>query len=194
MHCAGFLSQWLLLLQSTGSRAPSFRSCGSQALEQRFNSCGTRAELPCSIGDPPGSGIEFKSPAFMGRFFTPSHQGSPNITEFSHWKGSSAIWSLSCFWCLLMGSDFRVSQECPFLFSLAPLIPISQVLGGSLTLLFLPVSHPNRGSQSQRLPHTVVSSWSFRTFVVDSLLRGPQYSYPRHVYSCLIECEQDLCM
>ena len=28
LHCTGFLLQWLVLLHSTGSRAPSFSSCG----------------------------------------------------------------------------------------------------------------------------------------------------------------------
>ena len=140
--------------RASGVAARGLKGCGSQALEQRFNSCGTRAELPCSIGDPPGSGIKFKSPAFMGRFFTPSHQGSPNVTEFSHWKGPSAIWSLSCFWCLLMGSDSRVSQECLFLFSLAPLIPISQVLGGVFnTLVLASLPSKQRVSESEASTH-----------------------------------------
>ena len=40
--CVGLL-WWLLLLRSTGSRCAGFSSCGSQALERRLNSCGTRA-------------------------------------------------------------------------------------------------------------------------------------------------------
>ena len=31
LHCTGFLLQWLLLLESTGSRAPSFSSCSTWA-------------------------------------------------------------------------------------------------------------------------------------------------------------------
>ena len=42
-HCGGFSLRWLLLLKSTGSRRPGFRSCGSRALEHRLSSCGTRA-------------------------------------------------------------------------------------------------------------------------------------------------------
>ena len=34
--------RWLLLLQSMGSRSSVFSSCGSWALEHRFNSCGAR--------------------------------------------------------------------------------------------------------------------------------------------------------
>ena len=41
--CTGFSLWWLLLLQSTGYRRAGFSSCGSQALELRLNSCGTRA-------------------------------------------------------------------------------------------------------------------------------------------------------
>ena len=43
LRCAGFALQWLLLLQSTGSRRPGFRSCGSWALERRLSSCGAQA-------------------------------------------------------------------------------------------------------------------------------------------------------
>ena len=39
-RCAGFSSQRLLLLQSTGSRHTGFSSCGSRALERRLGSCG----------------------------------------------------------------------------------------------------------------------------------------------------------
>ena len=58
LRCAGFSLQWLLLLQSTGSRRTGFSSCGtrasvvvahglsscgSQALERRLSSCGSWA-------------------------------------------------------------------------------------------------------------------------------------------------------
>ena len=50
LWCPGFSLQWLLLLQSTGSRRAGFSSCGtrlsscgSQALERRLSSCGAQA-------------------------------------------------------------------------------------------------------------------------------------------------------
>ena len=43
LQCTGFSLQWLLLLQSTGSRHAGFSSCGTWALEHRLSSCGTRA-------------------------------------------------------------------------------------------------------------------------------------------------------
>ena len=43
LQCAGFSLQWLLLLQSTGSRCVGFSSCGSQALERRLSSRGAQA-------------------------------------------------------------------------------------------------------------------------------------------------------
>ena len=43
LWCAGFLSQWLLLLQSTGSRRVDFSNCGTQALEHRLSHCDTWA-------------------------------------------------------------------------------------------------------------------------------------------------------
>ena len=43
MRCTGFSLRWLLLLRNTGSRRTSFSSCGSQALEHKLSSFGTRA-------------------------------------------------------------------------------------------------------------------------------------------------------
>ena len=40
--CAGFSLQWLLLLQSTGSRHTGFSSCGARAQQLRF--AGSRAQ------------------------------------------------------------------------------------------------------------------------------------------------------
>ena len=43
LQCAGFSLQWLLWLQSTGSRCTGFSSCGLWALEHRLSSCGAWA-------------------------------------------------------------------------------------------------------------------------------------------------------
>ena len=43
LRWVGFALWWLLLLQSLGSRCVGFSSCGSQALEHRLSSYGTRA-------------------------------------------------------------------------------------------------------------------------------------------------------
>ena len=43
LQCTGFSLQWLLLLQSMGSRHAGFSSCGSWALERRLSSCGAQA-------------------------------------------------------------------------------------------------------------------------------------------------------
>ena len=45
---ADFSLRWFLLLCCTGSRAQGLRSCGSQALEHRFSSCGACYEA-CGI-------------------------------------------------------------------------------------------------------------------------------------------------
>ena len=66
----GFSLQWLLSLWSTGIGHMGFRSCGSQTLEHRVNSCSTGAELLCGMWDLPRPGIEPVSPAFTGRFLT----------------------------------------------------------------------------------------------------------------------------
>ena len=39
LRCAGFSLQWLLLLQSTGSRHVAFSSCSTWALERSLSSC-----------------------------------------------------------------------------------------------------------------------------------------------------------
>ena len=56
LGCAGFSLQWLLLLQSKGSRCMGFSSCGA------------RAELLRSTWDLPGPGLEPVSPALAGGF------------------------------------------------------------------------------------------------------------------------------
>ena len=84
LHCAGFSLQWLLLLQSTGSRrtgsvvvACGLSSCGLPALERRLSSCGSRAQLLHSMWDLPRPGIEPVSPALAGRFLTTAPPGKP---------------------------------------------------------------------------------------------------------------------
>ena len=42
LQFAGFSLQWLLLLQSMGSKHASFSSCGSRAPEHRLSSCGSQ--------------------------------------------------------------------------------------------------------------------------------------------------------
>ena len=93
-QCTGFSLGWLLLLGSIGSRHMGFHSCStwvqqlhcadlsawalvvpghrlsscsSQALECGCRSCGTRAQLPHSMWNLPGPGIEPMSPLFAGR-------------------------------------------------------------------------------------------------------------------------------
>ena len=57
------------------------RSCGSQALKHRLNSCGARAQLLCGTWDLPGSGIKLASPALTGGFFTTELSGKPQICK-----------------------------------------------------------------------------------------------------------------
>ena len=89
LRCTGLSVQWHLLLwsmalglQISGAAACGL-SCGSSwALEHRVNTCGTQA--PWHVGSPQmwdllGSGIEPKSLALAGRFFTtePPGKSSP---------------------------------------------------------------------------------------------------------------------
>ena len=50
-------------------------SCGSQAPEHRFNSCGARAQLFCGMWDPTGPRVEPASPALADGFFTTEPPG-----------------------------------------------------------------------------------------------------------------------
>ena len=60
IFCVGFSLRWLLLLQSTGSRACGHSSSGSQALEHRLSSCGNKGLV------------------------TPRHVGSSQIRDRTH--------------------------------------------------------------------------------------------------------------
>ena len=74
--------RWPLPLRSMGSRHTGFSSCGSQALERRLNSCGTRARSLRSMWDPPGPGIEPLSPALAGRLSTTALPGKSLVHCF----------------------------------------------------------------------------------------------------------------
>ena len=60
-----------------------FRSCSSQALEPRLNSCGAWGQLLHVLWDLPGPGIKSVSPALAGRFFTSEPPGKPLFICFS---------------------------------------------------------------------------------------------------------------
>ena len=70
LQCAGFLLQWLLLLQSTGSRHMDLCSCGVQVLAHGLSSCGAWAELLSSMWHLLKPGIEPMPPALAGRFLS----------------------------------------------------------------------------------------------------------------------------
>ena len=68
LRCADFVPE-----------APGLSSCGSQALEHRLSSCGTRAELFHGMWDLPGSGIDPMSLALTGEFFNAEPPGKPSL-------------------------------------------------------------------------------------------------------------------
>ena len=75
LRCAGFSLRRLLLLWGMGSRRAGFSSCGSEALEHRLSSCGTRAQLLRGTWDLPVPGLEPVSPALAGGFSTSAPPG-----------------------------------------------------------------------------------------------------------------------
>ena len=81
LRFACFSLQWLLLLQSMGSRPAGFSSCGTRAPELRLSSCGTQTSLFCGMCDLPGPGLGPMSLAFAGSLLTTVPPGkSQNIS------------------------------------------------------------------------------------------------------------------
>ena len=83
--CSGF---FYCGAQARGHRASvvaahGLHSWGSQALEHRLSSCGQWAELPRSMWDPPGSGIELQSPPLGGRCLTTEPAEKPSFKDGS---------------------------------------------------------------------------------------------------------------
>ena len=76
---AGFSSQWLLLLRSTGSRRVGFSSCGLWAPEHRLSSCGARAQLLHGMWDLPGPGLEPVSRTLASGFSTTVPPGKSEL-------------------------------------------------------------------------------------------------------------------
>ena len=66
-------------------------SCGSQALEPRFIGCGLWDQLPCSMWDLPGRGIEPMPLTLQGRFLTTGTPGKPLGKEFKFFSTHGAI-------------------------------------------------------------------------------------------------------
>ena len=71
-----FALQWLLLLQSTGSR------------RRGLSSCGAWAQLLCGMEDLPGPGMEPVSLALAGGFLT---TGPPGKSSWIFFKSSVGI-------------------------------------------------------------------------------------------------------
>ena len=97
LQCTGFSLQWLLLLQSMGSRCVGFSSCGSRSLERRLSSCGARAQLLRSMWDLPGPGLEPVSPALAGGFLITVPPGKP--TEAFQFDVPLIYFCCLYFWC-----------------------------------------------------------------------------------------------
>ena len=69
-HCGGFSVCAAQALEHT-----AFSSRGSWVLGCWLRICGSRAQLPCSMGDLPRPGIESVSPALAGGFLTTEPPG-----------------------------------------------------------------------------------------------------------------------
>ena len=69
LHCMGRSLRWLLLW-STDSGVHGLRGCGSQVRERGLGSCGTQAQLLCSMWNHSRPGIEPTLPALASRFLS----------------------------------------------------------------------------------------------------------------------------
>ena len=78
-----FSLQWLLLLQSTGSRVGGLRGCGSQALEHRLSISGAQPLLLRGMWDLSKPGMESVCPALAGRYLTTEAPGKSNPMYFN---------------------------------------------------------------------------------------------------------------
>ena len=77
-HCSGF--------SCCRARAPGcegISSCSLWALECALSGCGTWAQLPHSMWNLPGSGIEHMSPALTGGFLTTGLPGKPWLSTLT---------------------------------------------------------------------------------------------------------------
>ena len=79
LHCGG--RSWCRA-RPQGVWACRFSSCGSPALERGLGSCGTGAQVLCSMWDLPRAGIQPASPALAGGFFTTEPPGKPWLIYF----------------------------------------------------------------------------------------------------------------
>ena len=81
---SGFSWQWLLLLQSTGSRAHGLSSCGCWALEHGLNIRDACHGLHCSVawGVFPDQGLNLCLFHWQADSLPLSHQGSPSYQPF----------------------------------------------------------------------------------------------------------------
>ena len=91
MQGTSFSLQWLLLLQSTGSRVHGLSSCGSQALEHRLSSSGAQALLFRGMWDLSKPGMEPVSPALADRCLTTEPPGKSNPMYFNGILGPPPI-------------------------------------------------------------------------------------------------------
>ena len=83
-HCGGFFccTAWALGAWASVVVAHGLSSCGSQALERRFSSCGARAYLLCGMWDLLGPGLEPAPPALAGGFLTTAPPGKSQACIF----------------------------------------------------------------------------------------------------------------
>ena len=66
-HCGGFsCAAWTLGTWASVAAAHRLSGCSSQALELGLSSCGSWAQLFCSMWDLPVPGIELASPTLQG--------------------------------------------------------------------------------------------------------------------------------
>ena len=92
LQCMGFSLQWLLSLQSTGSRARAPQEFGYWALEHRLSSFGTGALLLCPMWDLLKPRIEPVSTILTGVFFTTTRETLFLSIVLGNWPKGILVW------------------------------------------------------------------------------------------------------
>ena len=92
--CVGssFLCEGFLQLRQAGAtlhRGARASRCGARLQTRRLSSCGSRAQLVCSMWDRPRPGLEPVSPESAGRLSTTAPPGKPQgllLIDVQKWK------------------------------------------------------------------------------------------------------------
>ena len=130
---------------SCGERGPLFIAvrgpltiAASLVAEQRLqtlrlSSCGSRAQLPRSMWDPPRPGLEPVSPALAGRLPTTAPPGKPPADILI----GIPLYVIHCFSLAAFKNSLFIFNFCHFNYDMSLCGPLGFILFGILCILYL---------------------------------------------------------